>query len=109
MFNNKFNTFSLPYYLLVKLKQIMVTWGSYSRNKKYLIIFLSMTEIEQRKQQRQAECDEMTMAKKQLKMKLDVLSNIHAKRDVKVRQDLAREQEMRANLEGEYFQKNWKK
>ena len=61
-----------------------------------------MTEIEQRKQQRQAECDEMTMAKKQLKMKLDVLSNIHAKRDVKVRQDLAREQEMRANLEGEF-------
>ena len=60
----------------------------------------SMNEIEQRKQQRQADCDELTTTKKQVKMKLDVLSNIHAKRDVKVRQDLAREQEMRANLEG---------
>ena len=61
-----------------------------------------MNEIEQRKQQRQADCDELTTTKKQVKMKLDVLSNIHAKRDVKVRQDLAREQEMRANLEGNY-------
>merc|ERR1712106_155753 len=60
-----------------------------------------MNEIEQRKQQRQADCDELTTTKKQVKMKLDVLSNIHAKRDVKVRQDLAREQEMRANLEGD--------
>merc|ERR1712106_499591 len=52
-------------------------------------------------QQRQADCDELTTTKKQVKMRLDVLSNIHAKRDVKVRQDLAREQEMRANLEGD--------
>ena len=43
-----------------------------------------MAEIEQGRAARKSEMAELTSQKKQLKMKLDVLSNIHAKRDVKV-------------------------
>ena len=64
-----------------------------------------MAEIEKKRADQKAESEELANQKKQLKVKLDVLSNIHAKRDVKVRQDLAKEQELRANL-GKFDENN---
>ena len=60
-----------------------------------------MIEIERKRDEQKAEIAELTSQKKKLKNKIEVLASIHAKRDVQVRQDLAREQEIRANIEGD--------
>ena len=49
-----------------------------------------MAEIEKKRADQKAESEELANQKKQLKVKFDVLSNIHAKRDVKVRQNLGK-------------------
>ena len=43
----------------------------------------------------------MNAEKKKITIKLDALRDFHAKRDIKVRQDLAKEQELRNNIEGD--------
>ena len=54
-----------------------------------------MLEIESSRKDKRDQIFELTAEKKKITIKLDALRDFHAKRDIKVRQDLAKEQELR--------------
>ena len=60
-----------------------------------------MLEIESSRKDKRDQIFELTAEKKKITIKLDALRDFHAKRDIKVRQDLAKEQELRNNIEGD--------
>ena len=60
-----------------------------------------MVEIESSRKDKRDQIFELTAEKKKITIKLDALRDFHAKRDIKVRQDLAKEQELRNNIEGD--------
>ena len=60
-----------------------------------------MLEIESSRKDKRDQIFELTSEKKKITIKLDALRDFHAKRDIKVRQDLAKEQELRNNIEGD--------
>ena len=60
-----------------------------------------MMEIESNSKDRKDQIIELKSEKKKITIKLDALRDFHAKRDIKVRQDLAKEQELRNNIEGD--------
>ena len=60
-----------------------------------------MVEIESSRKDKRDQIFELNAEKKKITIKLDALRDFHAKRDIKVRQDLAKEQELRNNIEGD--------
>ena len=63
--------------------------------------YFRMVEIETSRKDKRDQIFELTAEKKKITIKLDALRDFHAKRDIKVRQDLAKEQELRNNIEGD--------
>ena len=60
-----------------------------------------MVEIESSRKDKRDQIFGLNAEKKKITIKLDALRDFHAKRDIKVRQDLAKEQELRNNIEGD--------
>ena len=65
------------------------------------IYFPRMVEIESSRKDKRNQIFELNAEEKKITIKLDALRDFHAKRDIKVRQDLAKEQELRNNIEGD--------
>ena len=67
------------------------------RAREFQVVTLKfrMLEIESSRKDKRDQIFELTSEKKKITIKLDALRDFHAKRDIKVRQDLAKEQELR--------------